>query len=156
MKPVAVDEFYRLKYLSNVTFSPEGRTACLTVTEIDRKKDEYRSFLYLRRDGRLHRLTSFGRESAFRYLDEDTILFPSRREKPEEDDPSSIWYRISLSGGESEEAFRFPVGVSRVLPLPDGDLMVLGAAEPGFENLYTGEKKALDAWLPVKNAPVYL
>ena len=146
MKPVAVDEFYRLKYLSNVTFSPEGRTACLTVTEIDRKKDEYRSYLYLRRNGKLRKLTAFGRESAFRYLDEDTILFPSRREQPEEGDPSSVWYRISLSGGEAEEAYRFPIGVTKILPLPGGDLIVLGSAEPGFENLYAGGKKEMEAY----------
>ena len=146
MRPIAIDEFCRLKFLSNVTFSPEGTTACLTVTEIDRKKDEYRSYLYLRRKGKLRKLTSFGRESRFQYLDEDTILFPSRREKPEDDDLTSVWYRISLSGGEAEEAYRFPIGVSRVLPLPDGDLIVLGTAEPGFENLYTGERKAQDAW----------
>ena len=43
MKPISVDEFFNLTYLSNVTFSPEGRSACLTVSRIDRKKDEYRS-----------------------------------------------------------------------------------------------------------------
>ena len=101
MKPISVDEFFNLTYLSNVTFSPEGRSACLTVSRIDRKKDEYRSYLYLRRNGKLRKLTSFGRESRFLYLDEDTILFPSRRDQPEEGDPSSVWYRISLSMGEA-------------------------------------------------------
>ena len=146
MKPISVDEFFNLTYLSNVTFSPEGRSACLTVSRIDRKKDEYRSCLYLRRNGKLRKLTSFGRESRFLYLDEDTILFPSRRDQPEEGDPSSVWYRISLSGGEAEEAYRFPIGVSKILPLPGGDLIVLGSAEPGHEDLYTGGKKALDAY----------
>ena len=67
MKPISVDEFFNLTYLSNVTFSPEGRSACLTVSRIDRKKDEYRSCLYLRRNGKLRKLTSFGRESRFLY-----------------------------------------------------------------------------------------
>ena len=79
MKPIAIDEFMNLKFLSEVTFSPEGRSACLVVTEIDRKKDEYRSCLWLRRDGKLRKLTSFGKERSFQYLDEDTILFPGRR-----------------------------------------------------------------------------
>ena len=117
------------------TFSPEGRSACLTVSRIDRKKDEYRSYHYLRRNGKLRKLTSFGRESRFLYLDEDTILFPSRRDRPEEGNPSSVWYRISLSGGEAEEAYRFPIGVSKILPLPGGDLIVLGSAEPGHQPL---------------------
>ena len=132
MKPIAVDEFCRLKFLSGVTFSPEGRTACLVVSEADRKKNGYRSYLYLRRDGKLKKLTSFGKESSFQYLDEDTILFPGRREEGDKGAIDSRWYRISLSGGEAEEAYAFPIPVSRVLPLPGGDLVVLGAGGSGL------------------------
>ncbi len=146
MKPIAVDEFCRLKFLSNVTFSPSGKTACLTVSEADRKKNGYRSYLYLRRDGKLKKLTSFGRESAFRYLDEDTILFPGKREEGDKDGVESRWYRISLSGGEAEPAYTFPIPTSELLPLPGGDLLVLGTTFPGFEELYLGDKKTLAAF----------
>ncbi len=144
LKPIAVDEFCRLKFLSNITFSPEGKTACLTVTEADREKNGYRSYLYLRRDGKLKKLTSFGKESSFQYLDEDTILFPGKREEGDKEGIESRWYRISLSGGEAETAYVFPVPVSRILPLPGGDLVVLGTTFPGFEELYRGEKKLLN------------
>ena len=146
MKPIAVDEFCHLKFLSNVTFSPAGRTACLVVSEADRKKNGYRSYLYLRRDGKLKKLTSFGKESSFQYLDEDTILFPGKREEGDKESIESRWYRISLSGGEAELAWTFPIPVSRVLPLPGGDLLVLGTTFPGFEELYKGEKKDLAAY----------
>ena len=146
MKPIAADEFCRLKFLSDVTFSPEGKTACLVVSEADRKKNGYRSYLYLRRDGKLKKLTSFGAERSFQYLDEDTILFPGRREEGDKESIESRWYRISLSGGEAEEAYVFPIPVSRILPLPGGDLLVLGAVFPGFEELYRGEKKDLAAF----------
>ena len=146
MKPIVADEFCRLKFLSDVTFSPEGKTACLVVSEADRKKNGYRSYLYLRRDGKLKKLTSFGAERSFQYLDEDTILFPGRREEGDKESIESRWYRISLSGGEAEEAYVFPIPVSRILPLPGGDLLVLGAVFPGFEELYRGEKKDLAAF----------
>ncbi len=146
MRPIAVDDVFRLKYLSDVTFSPEGKTACFVVTEADRKKNDYRSFIYLRRDGKNRRLTSFGKESSFRYLDEDTILFPGKREEDDENKLASRWYRISLSGGEAELAYTFPIPVSRVLPLPGGDLLVEGRTFPGFEELYTGDKKLLSAF----------
>ena len=61
MRPIERDEFFRLKFLSAPSFSPEGKSACLVVSEIDRKKDEYRSCLWLRRDGKWKKLTSFGR-----------------------------------------------------------------------------------------------
>lgn len=146
MKPIAVDEFCHLKFLSNVTFSPAGRTACLVVSEADRKKNGYRSYLYLRRNGRLKKLTSFGKESSFQYLDEDTILFPGKREEDGDNALESRWYRISLTGGEAELAYTFPIPVSRVLPLPGGDLLVAGTTFPGFEELYRGEKKDLAAY----------
>ncbi|MBQ6232851.1 MAG: S9 family peptidase [Clostridia bacterium] len=148
MKPIAVDEFFGFRFLSNITFSPEGGTACLTVTEINKKKDEYRSFLTLYRDKKFVRLTSFGKERSFQYLDEDTILFPGKRdaEKGEEGDISSSWYTISLSGGEAQEAFRFPIPVSKVMPLENGDLLVLGMTFPGFEDLYKGDPKLLAAY----------
>ena len=146
MKPVAVDEFMGLKFLSGIAFSPAGTGACLVVSEINKKKDEYRSFLTLYRDRKFIRLTSFGKERSFQYLDEDTILFPGNREKGEEGDISSRWYTISLSGGEAQEAFRFPIPVSKVMPLENGDLMVLGTTFPGFEDLYKGDPKRLAAY----------
>ena len=148
MKPVTVDEFFGFKFLSNITFSPEGGSACLTVTEINKKKDEYRSFLTLYRDKKFIRLTSFGKERSFQYLDEETILFPGKRDadKDAEGDISSCWYTISLKGGEAQEAFRFPIPVSKVMPLDGGDLLVLGTTFPGFEDLYRGDPKLLAAY----------
>ena len=146
MRPIAIDEFFHFRFLSRVTFSPAGRSACLTVTEIDRKKDEYRSCLWLRRGGRLKKLTSFGRESSFQYLDEDTILFPGQRGEEDKESIESRWYRISLSGGEAEEAYRFPIPVSTLLPLPGGDLLLLGQTFPGFEELYRGDRRTLAAF----------
>ena len=146
MRPIERDEFFRLKFLSAPSFSPEGKSACLVVSEIDRKKDEYRSCLWLRRDGKWKKLTSFGRERSFRYLDEDTILFPGRREEGGEESTESLWYRISLSGGEAELAYRFPIPVSVLEPMPGGDLLLIGETAPGFEELFRGEKKTLAAF----------
>jgi indolepyruvate ferredoxin oxidoreductase beta subunit len=135
-----------LKFLSRVTFSPGGTSACLVVTEIDREKDEYRSCLWLRRNGRLKKLTSFGKERSFQYLDENTILFPGKREEGDKESIESLWYKLPLDGGEAELAYTFPIPVSELLPLPGGDLLLLGQTFPGYEELYTGDKKTLAAY----------
>ena len=142
MKPISVDDFSKFKYLSNITFSPEGKTACLVVSQADRKKNDYKSFIYLYRDGKMKKLTSFGKEGSFQYLDEDTLLFPGKREEGDEVS-GSIYYSISLSGGEAEKAYEFPIPVSKVLPLPGGDLILCGRVMPGFEDLYKGNPKYL-------------
>ena len=146
MKAIALDDFYRLCYLSQPSFSPEGTSACFVVTRIDRKKDAYRSCLWLRRGGKLRQLTGFGRESSFQYLDEDTVVFPGSREEGESEAPECRWYRISLSGGEAEPAWDFPIPVSRLIPLPGGDLLLVGRCYPGYEELYRGDRKLRDAF----------
>ena len=84
MKPIRIDTFCHLKFLSQLRISPEGGSAAMVVSETDKKKDEYRSFLYLHREKGWEKLTSFGHEAVFQYLDENTILFPGKREEEDE------------------------------------------------------------------------
>ena len=148
MRPVAIDDVLKFKYLSEISISPEGSSACLCVTEADRKNNGYKSYLYLFRDGKFRRLTSGGKERKFQYIDENMILFPGNREDEDEKEPDlrSRWYRISLDGGEAELAYEFPIPVSKVMPLDNGDLIVLGSTLPGFEDMYKGDKKYTAAW----------
>lgn len=34
MKPIAIDDFCAVRSLANVTFSPEGTSACFTVSQV--------------------------------------------------------------------------------------------------------------------------
>ena len=150
MRPVAIDDFAKLKYLSQPAFSPEGTCAAFVVSEADKKTNGYRSYIYVLKDKKVKKLTSFGQERTFQFLDEDTILFPGKREKDENEEAGSIWYKISLSGGEAEELFRFPIPVSRLRMLPDGNALLTGKTLPGFEDLYKGDAKYRAAWQKFK------
>ena len=147
LKPIAVDDFCAVRSLANVTFSPAGTSACFTVSRAKKEKNCYESRLYLLKDGALRPLTGGGKESSFCYLDENTILFAADREGEKEPSLSSRYYKIALDGGEAELAYTFPIPVSQVFPLPGGDLLVTGSTFPGFENLYTGDKKLAKAYL---------
>ena len=147
LKPVAVDDFCAVRSLANVTFSPAGTSACFTVSRAKKEKNCYESRLYLLKDGAVRPLTGGGKESSFCYLDENTVLFAADREGEKEPSLSSRYYKIALDGGEAELAYTFPIPVSQVFPLPGGDLLVTGSTFPGFENLYTGDKKLAKAYL---------
>lgn len=147
LKPIAVDDFCAVRSLANVTFSPAGTSACFTVSQAKKEKNGYESRLYLLKDGALRPLTGGGKESSFCYLDENTVLFAADREGEKEPSLSSRYYKIALDGGEAELAYTFPIPVSQVFPLPGGDLLVTGSTFPGFENLYTGDKKLARAYL---------
>ncbi len=146
MKPIAVNDFCRLKFLAGISFSPNGKKAAFTVSEADEKKNEYRSFIYLKKGRNVRKLTAGGKEGGFIFLDDDTILFPGDRSGEEADRLTSRFYKISLSGGEAEEAFRFPIPVQRLLPLAGGDFLAVGTTFPGFEDLYAGDKKLAAAY----------
>ena len=147
LKPIAVDDFCAVRSLANVTFSPAGTSACFTVSRAKKEKNCYESRLYLLKDGAVRALTGGGKESYFCYLDENTVLFAADREGEKEPSLSSRYYKIALDGGEAELAYTFPIPVSQVFPLPGGDLLVTGSTFPGFENLYTGDKKLAKAYL---------
>jgi len=38
MKPIAIDDFCAVRSLANVTFSPEGTSACFTVSQAKKEK----------------------------------------------------------------------------------------------------------------------
>ena len=38
MRPIAIDDFCAVRSLANVTFSPEGTTACFTVSQAKKEK----------------------------------------------------------------------------------------------------------------------
>ncbi len=151
MKAIAVDEFTHLKFLSQVRFSPNGKNACFVRSEIDAKADEYRSYLYILRNGKAEQLTAFGKESSFIYLDDDTLLFPGKRESEkgsaaQEPSPESRYYKMSLTGGEAQLFLTFPIPTFRPEMLPGGDFLLLGSTMPGFEDLFEGDPKRIATW----------
>ena len=68
MKPIAIDDFCAVRSLANVTFSPEGSSACFTVSQAKKGKNCYESRLYLLKDGAVRPLTGGGKESSFSFL----------------------------------------------------------------------------------------
>lgn len=145
MKPIAIDDFCSYKFLSNVEFSPEGTSACFVVAEADKEGNKYSSNIYSRRDGTIRQLTSGGKESSFIFLDDDTILFRSNREE-NKDSLKSLYYKLSLSGGEAVLAYTLPVPCQKLIPLKNGDFLALCSVVPGFEELYKGEAKLAEAY----------
>ena len=150
MKPIAIDDFCAVRSLANVTFSPEGTSACFTVSQAKKEKNCYESRLYLLKGGRVRALTGGGKESSFCYLDENTVLFAGDREGEKEPSLTSRFYKIALDGGEADLAYTFPIPVSQVFPLKNGDLLVVGSTFPGFEDLYKGDRKLVKAYFDDK------
>ena len=71
MKPIAIDDFCAVRSLANVTFSPEGTSACFTVSQAKKKKLLRSASIF---KGARPRADRGGKESSFCYLDENTFF----------------------------------------------------------------------------------
>jgi len=118
-----------LRFLSDPLLSPAGNTALFTVSRMDREKNTYLSDLYMAdlASGSCRQLTASGREGIRIFEDERTVLFESCRgesDKPEKGREKTVFYRISLDGGEAVRAFEIGKRVTGIRKM-DGNRYVL-------------------------------
>ncbi|MGN0517845.1 MAG: prolyl oligopeptidase family serine peptidase [Acutalibacteraceae bacterium] len=146
MKPVGIDEFCNFTFLSNVKFSPNGKNLAFVVSRANKEQNNYESSIYLKKGNRIIQLTNGGKESDFKFLDDKTIIFAGNREKSKDSTMDSIFYSISVDGGEAKKFLTLPIPVGNITPLKNGDYIVEGQTFPEYEDLYTGDKKLLEKY----------
>lgn len=125
MQKLKVDELMNYKFLSGITASPSGKKAAFLVKQADKKKNSYNSWIFIVDfcTGEVRKLTSFGAEKNLLFDDEDTILFASVRkdeDKAEKLKEKTVFYRLSLKGGEAEKAFEIPYEVDSIKKISCG------------------------------------
>ena len=136
---IGIEDFAKIRKLTDLTVSPSGTKAALTVTEGDVKNNTYCSDIYVYDTARtpsLFRLTASGKGRSAVFEDEDTILFPAPLAE-EGNLPKTVMKKISLSGGEAADDF--------ILPFPASQLKVLGGGRylvSGLRDLTLGEVTA--------------
>ncbi|MBR4458699.1 MAG: S9 family peptidase [Clostridia bacterium] len=154
MNKMKLDSFMDFRMLSSLTFSPDGGKLAYVLTEIDREKKEYVSRLRLRTGEDDRPMVSDGRVGEFFFEDEEHILFATdprsrRKEKDgEEKGPSTVLYRLPLTGGEAEKAYEFPIDAGSFRLLEDGNLLMTGEIRTDDPDFYLlkgdRRKKALE------------
>ena len=125
MQKLKVDDFMNYKFLSGITVSPSGKKAVFLAKQANRKKNSYDSWIYIVDfcTEEVRKLTSFGAEKNILFDDENTILFATQRteeDKPEKFKEKTVFYRMSLNGGEAFRAFEIPYAVDEIKKISDG------------------------------------
>ena len=119
MNKLQLDDFTKYHFLSGVRFAPDGSSAAFIDKIANVKDNGYDSCIRLVRfpEMTVTKLTTAEKESSFLYDDADTILFPANRSKADEPEKyhlKTVFYKISLSGGEATPAFSLPYQVTRM------------------------------------------
>ena len=112
MEKIELADFLHYRMLSEATYAPGGGKAAFLVKEADTENDSYRSDIWLYESGSVSRLTESGKETRFLWLDEETLLFTSDREKKAEAGPETYFYQIDIHTKEERPLFRLPLAVS--------------------------------------------
>ncbi len=114
MKQLKPEDIFRLRFLSDLNVS--GRRAAFVVTGLDRKKNDYRSAIWMY-DGKLKKFTSGPRDRCPRWsADGKRLAFVSERGK----EGDTGIFTISPSGGEAEQVCAFRGKIASVSWAHDG------------------------------------
>ena len=150
MEKLKLDDFTKYKFLSGLKFSPNGSKLAFILHEMDVEENKYLSniHIYDLENKAFTKLTSSNTAKSFVFKDENTLLFPDMRDKKDKErkekgEDFTLYYEISLRGGEASKAFEIPLIVSK-LELIDEDRLLLAEYnhhKPNLEGLSQEEKQ---------------
>lgn len=144
LNKLEIDAFSSLRSFSEPQVSPDGQHLCFVTHQPDLAQNKNISALwhYTVAEG-AHRLTTSGSDLHPRWMNNQTLLFISKRDAIPSRFPKTIFYALDVHGGEAEKAFEVPYDVSRFEILQNGNFVFQFMYHPEFNGL-TDEKKRLE------------
>ena len=132
MEKIKISDLLDYRMIHSLSGS-ENHLLCIQ-TQMDRQENNYHSDLMEvdRESLTLRPVTSSGKVSSFVYEDEDTVLFSAVRKESDEAKKfhkKTMYYRLSLKGGEAMPAFSVPYDVIDLYPIEHSDWIVLKVCE---------------------------
>ena len=81
MKKIEIDSFLQFQFVSNPTFSPNGRYVAFVVCTADKADNTYKGNLHLYdlEKKEVRQLTSGGDAKSYVWTENNTLLFPASR-----------------------------------------------------------------------------
>jgi dipeptidyl aminopeptidase/acylaminoacyl peptidase len=150
MENLKLDDFTKYKFLSGIKLSPNGKKVGFVLHHMDVKENKYLSNIYIYDvDKKSYlKLTSLDEERSFIFKDQDTLLFPAIRDKKDKDRKENgefftVYYEISLNGGEANKSFEIPLNVTSLEILDQNTLLLTALYDhnrPKLEGLSEEEK----------------
>jgi dipeptidyl aminopeptidase/acylaminoacyl peptidase len=115
MENVKIDDFAKFKFLSGVKHSPDGKHACFIIHQANLEENKYNSNLWIFdvKEESYYQLTAASSERSFLWMDNENILFADirdakDREKRDEGEEFTQYYKININGGEAVKLFKIP------------------------------------------------
>ena len=150
MRNLTIDDFKNYKFLSSIEHSPDGKHAAYVLHEVDLDGNKYLSNLHLLQldNNETRKLTAFNKESSFKWLDDENILFTTIRDEKDKEESESLKeftqvYKINIHGGEADKFVRFNKKVSSYEVLHNGIFIASAYYDNNSKDQSTLEEKDL-------------
>ena len=121
MKHIGINDFMFYHYPTAIVTSPDGKHGIIPVVNVNEKDNCYDSCLWIMdtATGEYKKLTNGKKERNFIWIDNETVMFTSNRDKSYADKVKSgedwtCFYTINIGGGEAQFAFAVPRTVSKM------------------------------------------
>ena len=131
MKKIEISTFLEFQFVSNPSFSPDGKCIAFVVSTADKADNNYKANLYVysMASKKVIKLTNGGDAKSYAWTNENTLIFPAVRnsdvkKKIEAGEQIASFYEISPEGGEAAEAFTVPAKATGIKTLPNGDFLL--------------------------------
>ena len=146
-KKIEIRDFYDFTFLSNISFSPDGKSAVFFTHQPDEKKNAYKTRLWLLDvdSGKIKPMTAGCQGGKLVWLDNENVLFSSvTRDKVEKG--HTRFYRLPITGGEATLAFDIPERVDDIRMIDRTRYLVLCKTDlaPDTETREFHAKKGVD------------
>ena len=121
MENLKLRDFLDYKFLSGLELSPNKNFGAFIVNSSDYDENKYLSNIWIYNciTDECKKLTTLNKENNFIWLDNNTLLFSSMRDeklkkKIEDGEHWTVFYAISIQGGEAYEYMRIPMNVNQI------------------------------------------
>ena len=151
MKPILKEDLLNYRFLSGLSYSPDGKKAVFAVRQADAEKNGYTSNLWIWRDGSLRQLTAMNHESTFLWKNDNELLILTVREdadkkRQESGEAFTPIYRLYLDGGEAAKLWELPFACMAMRPWKDGLYLAAGSVDADNPDLYCATKEDKEAY----------
>lgn len=141
MKTLALKDFLKYQFLSDLQYAPDGKRAAFVVSSSNEAENTYDRTIWILENETCRQQMHLKKESDYLWEDNTHILFQAEKSE----DGVTRYERFDVQGGEAEFAFELPFAAKKVMKIAGNQYAVLGEIDFKFPDYYKMSKEEREA-----------
>ena len=146
MKQIKTNDFYNFNFLGHINYSPKGDKAVVVNKEVDVKNNDYKSFLYLYKDGKFKKLTKGGKEALYIWRNNDEVLYFSTKTKKDlkrkkNGEIFTCIYSINVNSGVAKKINEVSIAIGGIKQIDENNYVISSDIDVNNPDYYKLDRK---------------